>query len=283
MLGSLSAELLKIRKRWAIRSLVVIFVLILVLLSYVLPYTIYKNPPPRFGQDLPRGTTLANLLSALYPPNFHRVALSGAGGLGSAVAIILGVLAAGSEYGWGTYKTIFTQKPSRLTVWLAKSLALVVVSLFLAVVAMGAAAATSAVLATLDGQTMSWPDAWTVFKATAAEWLILVVWTGFGVVLAVLSQQSALAIGIGLVYGFVVEGIIFGLFGTNPTLQNFEKFFPGANVTALADAFGPPIRGRFGGGRAALVEPTQAVIVLVAFAAAFLVISSILIVRRDQV
>ncbi len=282
MLGSLSAELLKIRKRWAIRILVVIFVLVLVLLSYVLSYTIYKNPPPRFGENLPRGTTIADLLSALYPPNFHRVALSGAGGLGAAIAIILGVLVAGSEYGWGTYKTIFTQKPSRLTVWLAKFVALVLVSLFLAVLVMVAAAVTSAVLASIDGQALSWPDAWTVVRATGAEWLILVVWTGFGVLLAVLSQQSALAIGIGLVYVLVVEGIIFGIFGSNPTLQNFEKFFPGANVTALADAFGPPIRGRFGG-RPALVDPTQAVIVLVAFAAAFLVISSVLIVRRDQV
>jgi len=283
MLGSLSAELLKIRKRWGIRILVVIFVLVLVLLSYVLSYTIYKNPPPRFGAELPRGTTIADLLSALYPPNFHRVVLSGAGGLGAAIAIILGVLAAGSEYGWGTYKTIFTQKPSRLTVWLAKFVALVLVSLVLAVLAMAAAAVTSAVLASLDGKALSWPDAWTVVRATGAEWLILVVWTGFGVLLAVISQQSALAIGIGLVYVLVVEGIIFGIFGTNPTLENFEKFFPGANVTALADAFGPPIRGRFGGGRATLVDPTQAVIVLVAFAVAFLVISSVLIVRRDQV
>src|SRR5258708_35505356 len=113
MLGSLSAELLKIRKRWAIRILVVIFVLVLVLLSYVLSYTIYKNPPPRFGENLPRGTTIADLLSGLYPPNFHRVALSGAGGLGAPIAIILGVLAAGSEDGWGTCKTSFTREASR--------------------------------------------------------------------------------------------------------------------------------------------------------------------------
>src|SRR5258708_35743330 len=125
MLGSLSAELLKIRKRWAIRILVVIFVLVLVLLSYVLSYTIYKNPPPRFGENLPRGTTIADLLSALYPPNFHRVAMSVAGWLGAAISILLGVLAAGSDSACGTYKPIFTPKPSRLTVWLAKFVALV--------------------------------------------------------------------------------------------------------------------------------------------------------------
>src|SRR5258708_35492929 len=201
MLGSLSAELLKIRKRWAIRILVVIFVLVLLLLSYVLSYTIYKTRPPRFGENLPRGTTIADLLSALYPPNFHRVALSGAGGLGAAIAIILGVLVAGSEYGWGTYKTIFTQKPSRLTVWLAKFVALVLVSLFLAVLVMVAAAVTSAVLASIVGQALSWPDAWTVVRATGAERLILVVWPGLGGLLAVLSQPSA--VGIRARLGFV--------------------------------------------------------------------------------
>jgi hypothetical protein len=100
--------------------------------------------------------------------------------------------------------------------------------------------------------------------------------------LSVVFQQSTLAIGIGMVYGFVVEGLIFGIFGSNPTLLNIEKFFPGANAQALADAFGQAARGRFGGGgRPALVDPTQAVVDLLAFAAAFLLISSVLIARRD--
>src|SRR5258708_10586363 len=119
MLGSLSAELLKVRKRWARRVLGVIFVLVLVLLYYVLSYTIYKNPPPRFGENLPRGTTIADLLSALYPPNFHRVALSGAGGLGAAIALILGVLVAGIESRWGAHTKVLTANPTRLPVPLA--------------------------------------------------------------------------------------------------------------------------------------------------------------------
>jgi hypothetical protein len=42
------------------------------------------------------------------------------------------------------------------------------------------------------------------------------------------------------------------------------------------------VRTRFGGGgQAALVDPTQAVIVLLAFTVAFLLISSVLVVRRD--
>jgi ABC-type transport system involved in multi-copper enzyme maturation permease subunit len=281
MLGSFSSEMLKLRKRWAIRVLAIIFLLVLVLLSYVLTYVIYKNPPPNFATSLPAGTTPADLIRALYPQHFHRMALSNANGLGASIAIILGVLAMGSEYGWGTLKTIFTQKSSRLTVFVAKFLALVVVSLVLTVLVLATAAASSTVLALLDGQALQWPDLLTIVEATGALWLIMVVWTGFGVLLAVICQQSALAIGIGLVYGFVVEGLIFGIFGSNPTLKNIEKAFPGANAQSLTDAFGQAIRGRPGASQPALVDPAQAVIVLVAFTIAFLVISSVLVTRRD--
>ena len=169
---------------------------------------------------------MSDLFKALYPPNFHRVALSSVNGLGAAIAIILGVLAQGSEYGWGTLKTVLTQKPGRLAVFAGKWVALALVALLLAILIMLAAAITSAVLASIDGQAISWPDAFVLVKATAALWLILVVWTALGVMLAVIFQQSALAMGIGLVYGFVIEGLVFGIFGSNPTLQNIEKGFP---------------------------------------------------------
>jgi ABC-2 type transport system permease protein len=280
MLGSFRAELLKLRKRWAIRILAILFVLIVVLLTYVLSYVIYKNPPPNFQSGLPRGTTLADLIKTLYPANFHRIALSNVNGLGSAIAIILGVLAVGSEYGWGTLKTVFTQRPSRTTVALARFGALLVVTLAFAILLMLASAASSVVIALIDGKLGGSPDPLVILESTASLWLILVVWTLFGVMLAVIFQQSALAIGIGLVYGFVVEGLVFGLFGRNPSLQNIEKAFPGANATALADAFGQATRFQ---PATPLVGVTQAVAMLAAYTFAFLVISTFLTARRDLV
>jgi ABC-2 type transport system permease protein len=280
MLGSFSAELLKLRKRWAIRILAIIFVLIVVLLTYVLSYVIYKNPPPRFESGLSRGTTVADLIKTLYPANFHRIALSSVNGLGSAIAIILGVLAAGSEYGWGTLKTVFTQKPGRAMVALARFGALLVVTLVFALLLMLAAAASSVVISLLDGKLGGWPGAFVILEATGSLWLILMVWTMFGVMLAVIFQQSALAIGIGLVYGFVIEGLVFGLFGRNPSLQNIEKAFPGANATALADAFGQATRLQ---AAAPLVSAGQAVALLTAYILVFLVISTSLTAWRDLI
>jgi ABC-2 type transport system permease protein len=280
MTGILAAELLKLRKRWGIRILALIFILVVVLLTYVLTYVIYKNPPPNFRESLPKGTTPADLIRELYPQNFHRIALSSVNGLGSAIAIILGVLATGSEYGWGTLKTIFTQKPSRATVFVGKFLALVIVALVFGLLLMVAAAASSLVLGLLDGQYSHWPDAAVILQATGALWLILLLWTMFGVLLAVLFQQSALAIGVGLVYGFVVEGLVFGLFGrSGGILTDIEKGFPGANATALTEHFGQAV-SRFST-PAPLVSVTQAVVVLSAYMLAFLLVSTLLTVRRD--
>src|SRR5206468_4060990 len=56
-------------------------------------------------------------LATLYPDQFVNNVMGAAFPIGAAVAIVLGALFAGSEYGWGTVKTMFTQRPGRLTVW----------------------------------------------------------------------------------------------------------------------------------------------------------------------
>ena len=279
MLGSFRAELLKLRKRWAIYILAGIFVLIVVLLNYVLTYIILKNPQPGITVSRSGGPSTADQLASLYPQNFHRIALASVTQLGSAIAIILGVLVVGSEYGWGTLKTIFTQKPSRLTVFTGQFFALSVVTFVFTVLLIVAAAASSLTLALFEGLSPQWPDPIVIAGAAGAIWLIFEMWTLFGVLLSVLFKQSAMAMGIGLVYTFIVEGLIFGLFGSNKSLQNLEKFFPGANATGLADAFGRTASARTT--TAALMGTTEALLMLVAFAVAFLVISAALTNRRD--
>jgi ABC-2 type transport system permease protein len=281
--GSLAAELLKLRKRWAIRILVVLFVLIVAGLQYLLPYAIYKNPPPNFGGDLPRGTTIADLIRTLETGNFQRVALQSMSGLGGAIAIILGVLVAGSEYSWGTIRTVMAQRPGRVAVVAGKLTALALLTLLFTVVLMGAAALCSVAVAATEHADFAWADVATIGKAVLAGWLILSMWALFGVALAVLFRQTALPIGIGLIYAIVLEGIIFALFGSNATLQNIEKAFPGANAGALVATFGSGVRGlRTQGIAGPSVDPTQAVFVLLGYAIVFAAIAVLAVRQRDQ-
>src|SRR5205807_176145 len=59
----------------------------------------------------------SNIL-ALYPDQFVNSAMGAAYPIGAAIAIVLGALLAGSEYSWGTMKTMLTQRSGRLTTWL---------------------------------------------------------------------------------------------------------------------------------------------------------------------
>src|SRR5260370_7472703 len=58
---------------------------------------------------------------ALFPDQFVNLVMGAAFPVGAAIAIVLGAQFAGSEFGWGTLKTMFTQRPGRLTVWTGRA------------------------------------------------------------------------------------------------------------------------------------------------------------------
>ncbi|MBO0703913.1 MAG: ABC transporter permease subunit, partial [Candidatus Dormibacteraeota bacterium] len=234
--GALRAELLKTGKRASPWVLLGISLAILVILSYGVAWLIYTHPPP--GTQLPRGATAAQLKQALYPAGFVQATLSN--GLPGVLALILGVLLVGSEFSWGTLKTLFTQRPGRLETLAAKILALAV-AVAVGVLAMFAMAAVCSVLiAVADGHTLAdWPSTATIVKGLLVAWLIWGWWALFGAALSVIFRQAALAIGLGLAYSLVIEGLVFGIVGSlgGSFFENFRKFFPGPNASALQQSF----------------------------------------------
>ena len=127
---------------------------------------------------------------------------------GGVFALMLGVFALGSEYGWDTLKTLFTQGPGRLRVFAAKlaALGVVLVPFVLALFAAGAVA--SFVIAQIEDAPVHWPSAWLLVRALAAGWLILAAWAALGVLLGVLTRGTSLAIGVGILYALVIEGLL---------------------------------------------------------------------------
>jgi ABC-type transport system involved in multi-copper enzyme maturation permease subunit len=225
------------------------------------------------------------LKQALYPAHFHQNTMNGAAPLGGVLVMIIGVLLQGSEYGWGTVKTAFTQRPQRWTILAARLVVVAAIALIAAVAVLGLGALTSLVIVTIDGKSSVFPDATTIAKAAGALWLIYFFWAVFGFMLATLFRQSALAIGLGLAYALVIESLIFGLgdqFGGD-TIRRIHQWFPLQNTTFLVDSFGqasPP--GASGG---PLLKPfadaTHAVVMLTVYCAAFVAGSIGLTQRRD--
>src|SRR3977135_112868 len=161
-------ELFKVWRRPGIWVLISVRLLLAILIGYAITWLIYPFPPPGSSQGLPPGTTLADFKVALYPQNFVKQTLSQWGVLGGVFALIVGVLLQGSEYGWGTIKTLYTQRYGRLTMLFGKLAPMLVVVLVIAIGLFAVDGACSWVVAQLDGKASSFPLADVIAKAIAA-------------------------------------------------------------------------------------------------------------------
>jgi ABC-2 type transport system permease protein len=272
MTRQVAAELLVLRKRAATWILLGIWTFLGVFFAYVIPYALdAEDRGAGVDQYLPQ--SLAGNVIAGFPF------------FGGVFALMLGVFALGSEYGWDTLKTLFTQRPGRLRVLAAKLLALAIalVPFVMAIFATGAVA--SFVIAQIEDAPVHWPSAWLLLRAMGAGWLILAVWAAVGVFLGVATRGTSLAIGVGILYALVVEGLLSAFAATVDALEPLTDVFLRANGYSLAAALGASVDSIESSGpgsyRAALVGSAQAVAVLVAVAACLVGLSAWLLRRRD--
>jgi ABC-2 type transport system permease protein len=275
--GAFLGEWLKLRKRPAVWVLGLILVSLIVFLTYgVLVLIILTRPS---GVQV-TGGDLEALKQSVYPSNFVVAVLTGGGGgFGGAIALVLGALAFGSEYGWATLKTLFTQRPGRLEAFAAKALALAAVLGVYDLAIFVSGAICAALAGAYFGHLTPWPSALNVVEGVLVGCLVLCLWAALGMALAVLFRQTGLAIGLGLVYSLAVEGILFGVLGQFSWMKNIEKAFPGANAAALTQ--GLSTMQRSAQNPEPLVGALQAVLVLLAYLALFVAVSGLVLSRRD--
>jgi ABC-2 type transport system permease protein len=275
MTRSVAAELLVMRKRASTWILLGIWTLLALLFAYIVPYIQYTNGSP------------SQPLGDLLPANLVGTLMVGFPFFGGVFALQLGVQAVGSEYGWGTLKTLFTQRPGRLHVFASKLLALAVTLVPFVLVVYAIGALSSYGIALREGADVTWPSAWLVLRGLGAGWLILAVWAAFGILLAVLSRGTSLAIGIGILYALVIEGLLSALASQVNLLDRLVEFFLRANGYSLVAALGVSAQdvadrgpGSFSG---PFVGGGQALLVLAAYLGVLLVASAALLRRRDVV
>jgi ABC-type transport system involved in multi-copper enzyme maturation permease subunit len=272
MTSDVTAELLVLRKRAATWILLGIWTFLAIFFAYVIPYALDPD-------DAPGG------VEQFLPASLAATLIAGFPFFGGVFALMLGVFAVGSEYGWDTLKTLFSQRPGRLRVFASKlvALGLALVPFVLAVFAAGAVA--SVVIAQIEDAPVSWPSAWLIVRALAAGWLILAVWAALGVLLGVATRGTSLAIGVGILYALVVEGLLSAFAESVSLLEPVTELFLRANGYSLAaalgastDSIGSNGPGSFDG---PFVGSGQALAVLAAFAVAFASLSGLLLRRRD--
>jgi hypothetical protein len=152
--------------------------------------------------------------------------------------MILGALAVGSGYGWGTWKTVLTQGPGRVAAFGGTLAALAVVVAGTVLVTVGVDLAVSSLVAAVEGGSGAFPGSADLARSYGGGLLIMGMWTAAGVLVGVLARGPALAVGLGLVWSLVVENLLRGVAAALPALEGVTDRLPGSAAGSLAGALG---------------------------------------------
>ncbi len=202
-------------------------------------------------------------------------AFQASGQLLGIVALVVAASNLATEYTSGTLRILFVRKPRRLVVLAGKALALwafVAVGVLLTLVASALASASIALGRGLD--VSSWATADSLAQAASALAGITgtaMVWTMLGLFLATVFRAGFPAIGIGIGFPLVVEGLLVLV------LPDLVQWLPGTVLAQLAEGSTTQSLSVPG---PALGEGT-AIALAVAYGLAFAAASAIILQRRD--
>jgi ABC-2 type transport system permease protein len=214
-------------------------------------------------------------ITQLYPDQFVNNVMGAGFPLGAAMAIVLGAIIAGSEYSWGTLKTLFTQGPGRLTTWTGRMVVFTVWMGILTAILFAVGAAYAALIASANSHAITWPAVADIAKGFGAIWLIFTVNGALGMAIAVLVRQSAAAIGIGVVYLLSIEIIAVRFIDrvSNGDYKWIGDLFVGQNASALL--------GHLSNAKGVTISTEQSLVVLFAWLVAMLIVAAGLQRVRD--
>ncbi|HJT99890.1 MAG TPA: ABC transporter permease subunit, partial [Actinomycetes bacterium] len=237
MIASFKAELLKLRKRPATWILLGVVLGLTQLFGYLLPYSSWLTSDQNFSTQ---GLDPRAVLAGTLPGELVPTSLGGFPVFAGALALILGALAAGGEYGWGTWQTALTQRPTRLAVYGGKLLALAASTLGIVLATFALNATVSGVIATVESRALDYPSAAELAKGIGSGWLILGMWAGLGALLGFAFRGVALPIGLGVVWVLGVENLVSAVAGSLLTsLRPLRDLLPGVNAGSLVWSLAP--------------------------------------------
>jgi ABC-type transport system involved in multi-copper enzyme maturation permease subunit len=279
VLASTRAELLRLRKWPAVWITGGAWLFMAMMFGYLFNYLSYTSGDTSFSNE---GETSASLLAQLMPAYVPNVLIQGTPMFGGALMMVLGALVAGSGYGWGTWKTIFTQGPSRTSVALGSLLGLTAVVVTLVAVTLAMCFAASLGIAAIESQSVVWPSLSDLAQGVGAALGVMEMWALFGFLLGTLARGPALSVGLGLVWSLVIENLLRGVGALLSWVDAFTHVLPG---TAAGSLVGSIVGIQPGGdttpGVVDTLSATQATWTLLAYVVILPAIALFLIRRRD--
>nr|WP_280240043.1 ABC transporter permease subunit [Nocardia abscessus] len=233
LVASTKAEMLRLRKWPAFWIILGTWILMNLTFAYLFNYLAYTSGESgRMSNGLPREALLRQMLPAAVPEVFTQ----GMAMFGGALMLILGALTVGSGYGWGTWKTVFTQGPSRVQTVAAVLLSLAVVVVGLVCAAFVVDVSIAALIAASQSQPVTLPALDRSLLGILTGAAILGMWTLAGALIGAIARGPALAVGLGLVWVLVVENLLRGVAGIFAPIRPITDHLPGTAAGSLAGA-----------------------------------------------
>lgn len=278
LLASVRAAFFAGRKRPAVWTVTATWLGLALVFGLGIPYVVYRV----LSGDPEEAEAAEKLLTTLLPDQLVPTGIGLFPMFGGAIVLVLGALAVGNEYRWGTLNLIFTQGPRRAQVVAGQALALITFTLILVVATVAVVIATMTLVAVTEGREVAWPAATAVLRLVGAAWLICAAHAGLGFLLAVVFRNTAAAIAVGLMWTLLIENAVSGLALVLAPFKVMQKVLLAPSSGALAGALGAP--SQFDGGTPGVVEATNAwlpALVLLGYAAVTIGAAMWLAARRD--
>jgi len=274
--GVVRAELRRLVRWPALWVLGSVWLALNLTFGYVFPYLTYRT-----GSSVGPGAEAS--LGQMLPDQAPLAVVQGMPMFGGALVLVLGALAVGSGYGWGTWKTVFTIGPRRGAAigGTLGALGVMLAALVVATFAVDVAASTAIGLA--EDQALVAPGLTDTLSGLGGALLIAAMWMGGGVLLGAITRGPALAVGLGLVWSLVVENLLRGVAGLLGSLETVTNLLPGTVAGSVAGAVGAlPVSDPNGTpGVNTVWDGSAATLLLVAYLVAFALATVGLVRRRD--
>jgi hypothetical protein len=273
------AELLRLRRWPAVWVLIGAWFVLSTLFGYVFNYVAYSS-----GSDssATKGESSAELLASVLPASVPHTLVQGTPMFGGALVMVLGAIVAGNGFGWGTWKTVFTQGPSRTATTAGSLAALTSFVAGIVVATLALDFGLSLVIAAVESRPVVWPSATSTAQGAGICFAVLWMWAVGGYLLGIIAKGPAVSVGLGMVWALVIENLLRGVGGAIGVIAALTRFTPGTAAGSLAGWFIGSGTGSDTPGVLDTLSGERALWTLLAWLAV-LIGGSVLIMRRRDV
>src|SRR2546423_7004938 len=276
MLGLLRGELYRLVRGWMPWIMLGLIVVIASLFYFLIWASVNAQLQAVKSGALPApagGTAqLDEALRQIAPDRVGQFGVGVVAGLGSVMLIVFAASQVGTEFGWGTFRTLLAHGASRSGFLISKAISLVLYAVvFMIVGTIAAIAASYAVSAVAGISVGSGVDVAEVARVAVKSGYTFLPYMALAVAIAVWSKSAGAGIATGLVVYFA-EGIVGGiLVSLNKDYAPIVNWGLSRNASALTRT----VSGQTGPtsqdpSASTLPDPTQAAIVLAVYMVIFL-------------